>query len=68
MCIRDSLPEGDALTMARGLYVGKQLLEIGEELRKEYDGWLKATPADAAPPAAPSHNTPQPIGDDDLSF
>ena len=62
------LPEGDALTMARNLYVGKQLLEIGEELRNEYDGWLKATPADAAPPAAPSHNTPQPIGDDDLSF
>jgi hypothetical protein len=53
--------------MARNLYVGKQLLEIGEELRKEYDGWLKATPADATPPAAPSHNTPQPI-DDDLSF
>ena len=61
------LPDGDALTMARGLYVGRQLLEIGEELRREYDGWLQQTPADAAP-AAPSHNTPQPIDDDSLTF
>jgi len=61
------LPDGDALTMARALYVGKQLLEVGEELRKEYDTWLNQTPADAAP-ATPSHNTPQPIDDDNLGF
>jgi hypothetical protein len=54
------LPDGDVVTMARALYVGKALLERGEALRAQYDEWLRESPSTAA--AAP---VTSPVSEDD---
>lgn len=45
------LPDGELPAIARTLYVGKALLDRGEELRAQYDEWLRESPA--TPAAAP---------------
>lgn len=62
--LRDrSLPVRDA---AHKMWVGRETASAGERLFEEYRAWA-AEPLRSlteAQPAAPSHNAPQPIGDD----
>ena len=46
------LPDGDMPTVARSLYVGREMLARGEALRAQYDAWLKETPAGSPGDAA----------------
>lgn len=59
------LPPGTARERAKRMWVGPEVAARGEELYKEFAEWATRPLGSAAPPAAPSHNTPQPIADDD---
>lgn len=52
------LPAGDAVEVAKSLFVGGELLSYGEQMRGEWDTWLTTKPGDARAQAveAPHNN------------
>lgn len=48
------------------VYVGKELAEYGEAMRKFYEEWRATTMSNTAPVAAPAKNAPQAIEDNEL--
>lgn len=47
-------------------YVGKELAEYGEEMRKFYEEWRASKMTNDAQPTAPAKNAPQPLDESEL--
>lgn len=62
------LPAGEVGEVAKSLFVGGELLAYGEQVRGEWDAWLRTRPGDARVQAPAEVNTGAQATDDTLPF